>query len=438
MPARTSKALTAWTELNDRQQGTLAVIYELDQAAETGRRIDAAQGVYDKRPANAWRSIDFAHEPALRKVFGWTQLQERLMWRGWDNQGNGSTMAALTRRGLIEHDSRPTRYGFMRMVRLTREGRAVARAGVSLTPGGARKAALGQRSWEVLALLWAAGLRGEPLKWGYSTTIEQALIKKHVPPLACTVPGGYEITDRGRDFYREHYAAHTAAHPDVRAPHPDGAKVEPWPAAADIILSQHRQLYRSLLTAWKDASTDRHAAEAEAAVPSPKVLAGLPAAAVAFAETRHKLWCETAEQRAALAAEHTEDIRARAEYAARSYATASLTALRTATSRTNPVDDLVPPDPEPDTWDEPPLPVPAATGIHAIDDEAQKLHAAAVGKPRKRRGPAPTRRTRRGNVRITPKPAVEPGAALYALADYLHGHVQGGALLRRLNPSAAG
>lgn len=34
-PARTSKALAAWTELNDRQQGTLAVIYELDQQAGT-------------------------------------------------------------------------------------------------------------------------------------------------------------------------------------------------------------------------------------------------------------------------------------------------------------------------------------------------------------------------------------------------------------------
>ena len=37
--------------------------------------------------------------------------------------------------------------------------------------------------------------------------------------------GGYEITDRGRWFYREHYAAHA----DVRAPHPDGGDAEPWP-----------------------------------------------------------------------------------------------------------------------------------------------------------------------------------------------------------------
>jgi DNA-binding MarR family transcriptional regulator len=437
MPARTSKALQTWQELNDRQQGTLAVIYDLDQAAESGRRKDAARGVYDDRPADAWRSIDFAHEPALRKVFGWTQLQERLMGRGWDNQGNGSTMSALARRGLITRDSRPTQFGRMHTVRLTREGRAAARAGNNLNPGGPRKAALGRRSWEVLALLWSAHLRGEPLKWGYSTTIERALIDKHVPPLARNRDdySGYEITDRGREFYREHYAAHAAAHPDVHAPHPDGTDAEPWPPAADSTLAQHQQLYRSLHAAWKDACTARQAAEKEATAPLPKTPAGLPAAAVAQAEKRHNLWCDTARQRADLAAEHAEDLRAQAEHAARSYAVAALTVYRAAVTGADPLDGLTPPDPEPDTWDEPALAAPVETGIHAIDAEATKLHAAAVGKPLKRRGPAPTRRTRRGNVRLTETPPTQPGAALYALAAYLSGQVRDGALIRRLHPA---
>ena len=43
MPARTAKALDAWQALNDRQQGTLAVIYDLDQAADSGRRRAAAR-----------------------------------------------------------------------------------------------------------------------------------------------------------------------------------------------------------------------------------------------------------------------------------------------------------------------------------------------------------------------------------------------------------
>ncbi|MER6092416.1 hypothetical protein [Streptomyces bluensis] len=436
MPARTSKALQTWNDLNDRQQGTLAVIYDLDQAAEAGRRSGAARGEYDDRPADAWRSIDFAHEPALRDIFGWTLLQERLMGRGWDNQGNGSTMAALERRGLITRDERPTRWGYMRTVRLTREGRAAARAGTSLSPGGRRKAALGHRSWEVLALLWSAHLRGEPLKWGYSSTIERALIDKHVPPLACFLPtGGYEITDRGRDFYRKHYAAHTAAHPTVQAPHPDGSDVEPWPPTVDKLLAEHRQFYRGLLAAWKDACTAQQAAEKEATALLPKMSDTLPAAVVDQAEARHKLWCGTAQQRAALAAEHTEDLHTRAGHAARAYAVAALTAHNAAVTQANPLENMTPPDPEPDTWDEPPLPAPKETGINAIDAEATKLHAAAVGRPLKRRGPAPTRRTRRGNVRITEKPAAEPGAALYALAEHLRGHVQDGALVRRLHPA---
>lgn len=438
MPPRTSKALQTWNDLNDRQQGTLAVIYDLDQAAEAGRRADAARGIYDNRPADAWRSIDFAHEPALRSVFGWTTLQERLMWRGWDNQGNGSTMAALERRGLITRDGRPTKWGYMRTVRLTREGRAAAKAGTSLTPGGPRKAALGRRSWEVLALLWSAHQRGQPLKWGYSTTIERALIDKHVPPLASRTTDGYEITDRGRDFYRTQHAAHTAAHPDVHAPHPDGTDAEPWPPAADKMLAQHRQLYRALLAAWKDARDAQQAAEKEATAPSPKTPAALPAAVAALSETRHKLWCETAQQRGILAAEHAEDLHTRAEHAARGYAVAALTSYRAAVAQANPLDGLEPPAPDIEDWDEPPLPAPPATGIHAIDAEVTKLHAAAVGRPVKRRGPAPTRRTRRGNVRVVEKSPLEPGASLYALAEYLRGHVAGGALVRRLHLTSGG
>jgi len=63
-----TKALDAWTELNDRQQGTLAVIYDLDQEDERGRRADAARGNYDKTPAAEWRLLDFAHDPSLRKT----------------------------------------------------------------------------------------------------------------------------------------------------------------------------------------------------------------------------------------------------------------------------------------------------------------------------------------------------------------------------------
>jgi hypothetical protein len=116
------KALEAWTELNDRQQGTLAVIYELDQENEMGRRADAARGHYDKTPAAEWRLLDFAHDPSLRELLGPTAMQAHLESRGWDNQGNGSTMAALVKRGLVVHgERRPTRFGRMMRVKLTNQ-----------------------------------------------------------------------------------------------------------------------------------------------------------------------------------------------------------------------------------------------------------------------------------------------------------------------------
>ena len=341
--ARTPKALAAWTELNDRQQGTLAVIYELDQQAEASHRRAGARGDFDRTPAAVWRAIDFAHDPSLRELVGWTEMQIRLESHGWDNQGNGSTVAALAGRRLLTRGQHPTDLGWMLTVTLTSAGRAAARAGTSITPGGAPKAALARRSWEVLALLWAAGQHGEALTWGYSTTIERVLIDRHVPPLAQRVPGGYEITGRGRDFYREHHAAHAAAHTDVNAPHPDGTDAEPWPPQADEILTRHRRYYRALCAAWQDARDARQAAEEEAAAAPPDLPGILPAAVAEQAAARHQLWTGTARQRAELAAAHAEDTGARAAQAARAYAVAALAAFRAAALRTDPLDVLQPP-----------------------------------------------------------------------------------------------
>jgi hypothetical protein len=430
--ARTSKALAAWTELNDRQQGTLAVIYELDQEAEAAHRRAGARREFSRASAASWRAIDFAHDPSLRDLVGWTEMQTRLERRGWDNQGNGSTVAALTSRGLIRRGSRPTDLGIMATITLTTDGRAAARAGTAMP--GTPRAALSHRAWEVLALLWAAGKRGEPLKWGHSTTIEHVLISKHVPPLAEDVPGGYAITDRGRWFYREHYAACAAAHPDVNAPHPDGTEAEPWPPQADEILTQHRRYYRALCAAWQDASTARQGAEKEAAAAPAEVPEGLPAVAEQAA-MRHQLWHDTARQRAELAAAHAEDLRTWAQQAARAYAVAALAAFRAAALRSDPLDVLQPPG-EADAWDEQRLAPPAETGIYAIDAEARKLHAAAVGAPLARRGPAPKRRSRYASL-AAPSPEL-PGSRLAALADFLHGHADGGALMRRLHGAHQG
>ncbi len=59
------------------------------------------------------------------------------------------------------------------------------------------------------------------------------------------------------------------------------------------------------------------------------------------------------------------------------------------------------------------------------------MHAAAVGTPLPRRGPAPKRRSR------YPAPALSgqelPGSELAALAEFLRGRMENGALVRRLH-----
>ncbi|MFF6903332.1 hypothetical protein [Streptomyces hydrogenans] len=440
--AGAGKALVAWRELNDRQQGTLAVIFDLDQAAESGRRKAAARGEWDDRPASEWRAIDFAHEPGDRRAFGWTTMQEWLASRGWDNQGNGSTVAALAARGLLERDVRPTTFGFMHQVRLTRAGRAAARAGTADTPGGPRKASLGERSWQVLALLWAAAARDKILPWGHSLTIEKVLIDKHVPPLAEFVAtgrgGGYRITDRGRDFYREQYAAHAAAYPDVTAPHPDGLRAEPWPADADARLQRLGRVRQALARAWKEARDQHQAAQDEAQSPAATGLAAeererslraLPAEAARLLADRTRLWQDTARQRAEQAAADTARLEQLLDGAARAWAAAALRGFNAAVTGTDPL-AVLPAADDPDDWAEDRLVPPAQTGVHALDDEAGRLYAAAVGTPRKRRGPAP--KFRRSRTR--PPEAPEPGAPYAELARWLSAELAGGSLVRRLHP----
>lgn len=438
--AGTGKALEAWRELNDRQQGTLAVIFALDQAAEQGRKQGVARGEFDNRPASEWRSIDFAHDPSDRRMFGWTTMQTRLASEGWDSQGNGSTLAALAARGLIERAMRTTTFGLMHQVRLTRTGRAAARVGTANTPGGPRKAALGERSWEVLALLWAADTRGEMLRWNYSATIDKVLIDKHVPPLAefvATAGGGYRITDRGRDFYREQYAAHTAAHPTVTAPHPDGARAEPWPVEADKRLVRLALTHRALARAWKEARDQHQQAQKEADPKSPagiaaqqreQYLGDLPEEAARLRADRAVLWQDTARQRAEQAAADTVRLEQLLTDAARAWAAAALRGFNSAVTGTDPL-TVLPAGDDTNEWTEPRLVQPEETGVHGLDSEAGRRYAAAVGTPRKRRGPAP-----KGRYYLAPQ-TTEPGTPCAELARWLTGQLKGGSLVRRLHPN---
>jgi hypothetical protein len=442
-----SKALEAWQELNDRQQGTLKVLFTLDQQAEEERRERGARGHWDKTPASEWRLIDFSLLPAREfgapgryLDHGMTTAQRLLAEAGWDSQGNGATLAALEHRGLIRTATRSTGTSHgMRCVALTTAGRSAARAGLRMPT---RKAALPAWAWEALIDLWEAGQDGGYVHRRESEALEKALMTRHVPPLAERVPaseenkfrGGYRITGRGRDFYAEFYAQHAAAYPHVRAPHPGGPAAEPWPKVIDGILGEHSALYQVLAGQWDAAATAARTADEEAAAPPPQPKPGTPPAVAEMAAARHQLWTETARQRAELAAAHADDLAARASYAARAYAVTATTAFNAAVAGAIAVGQVQPPVPDPDDWDEPRLAPPAETGIAVIDEQARRLHQDAAGTPVRRRGPAPKWRNRY-KFYGTPKPE-KPGDKHAALAAFLCKHAEGGELLRRLHPTA--
>jgi hypothetical protein len=118
--------------------------------------------------------------------------------------------------------------------------------------------------------------------------------------------------------------------------------------------------------------------------------------------------------------------------AARAYAAAALAAFTAAALRSDPLDVLEPPS-DGDDWDEQRLAPQPETGIHAVDAEAKKLHAEAVGAPLPRSGPAPKRRSRYAAL-AAPKQEL-PGSKLAALAEFLRGHTTSGILVRRLHPT---
>ncbi|MGW5421636.1 hypothetical protein [Streptomyces sp. NPDC003943] len=66
------------------------------------------------------------------------------------------------------------------------------------------------------------------------------------------------------------------------------------------------------------------------------------------------------------------------------------------------------------------------TGLPGIDEGAQRLHAAAHGQLPKKKTPA--------QRRSTPPPAEEPAPPYADYARFLHSHLNGGELLRRLQP----
>ncbi|GGP78482.1 hypothetical protein [Streptomyces melanogenes] len=430
MPAKAKQSVrerrkAVWDSLNERQQIFLRTIYDLDQANEANR------GRFDSRPAEVWRQIDFTHDPYNRELFGITALQSRLESAGHHSQGNGATMTHLIKKNLIEQGLRPVAMGVMITVTLTREGRAVYRAGNHVAPVSSRQQVdLTERSWQVMGKLWDADRRGTFLKWGYSTTIDHVLIDKH--HLAERADGGYgyRLTDHGRTYYRAHWTEYAEVYPDIDNPHPDG--IELWPASVDTALARAQARYNGLARAWQEAREAADKARERAARPDPEPMYPLESEGTEMAAERHTLTVESARREAALAERQMRRLEPVLKDAAFTCARDAAAVFTAAAAGKDPAAALEQPARRTFT-----LPKPPSTGLDHIDDHTAKLHAQATAPtpPPAPKTPAP----RRSRSAYTPPPPAPPAPyeAVASYASHLARHVAGGALTRRLHTSRA-
>jgi hypothetical protein len=210
----------AWAGLNTRQQEYLQAILAEDQAVEA--EIKARRARWERvPPAAEWRLVTFSIALPARLV-GYSTVVERLRQAGHHDPGAGSTLSALRRRDLVEveHDKievRPVGWVDRVRVRLTRDGRATARAGAGVTAPAATPAGMMGR-WSLLALarLYAAGEQGlahystdrEKRAPSHNTLLQLERRKEgsfyESSPGATRLDGGVRISAAGRRHYELH------------------------------------------------------------------------------------------------------------------------------------------------------------------------------------------------------------------------------------------
>ncbi|MFD9190369.1 hypothetical protein ACFWCA_19325 [Streptomyces phaeochromogenes] len=258
-----------WAELNPRQQIYLAVIFHADQNAETNQKGGAFDWGHGP-PASEWRWQTFSIK-APTDIVGRTTIQYALAAEGEHDQGAGSSLAALRRRGLIEvmEDIVHTLLGGVPRVRvkLTTLGRATARAGLGHTaPKSPPRGMLSEWLWSNLVRMYQAGPAGMPATSPRGTPYEERapsgkamlfleryqgrsggrlIESKRVrcgepfeSHLGHTVHPSEErlyLTESGRAHYEQHVRCYAELWPDVDAPIPDEL-----PADAHSSLDDHK------------------------------------------------------------------------------------------------------------------------------------------------------------------------------------------------------
>ncbi|MFF4902539.1 hypothetical protein [Streptomyces sp. NPDC001068] len=238
------------------------MIYDADQDAEATQKGGAFDWGHGP-PASEWRWQTFSIK-ASKDLVGRTRIQYALERQDEHDQGAGSSLAALRRRGLIEvmEDFVHTILGMVPRVRvkLTTIGRATARAGLGHTaPKTAPRGMLSEWLWSNLVRLYRAGPHGLPDYAPRGTPYEdrapshkalfflQQMDRKggrlvetkrvetgaepfesHLNPGLLITPteNRVRLTDAGRTHYEQHVRCYAELWPDIDAPVPDELPVD--------------------------------------------------------------------------------------------------------------------------------------------------------------------------------------------------------------------
>ncbi|QFU86656.1 hypothetical protein [Amycolatopsis sp. YIM 10] len=188
---------TTLGRLNARQQQYLDIVFELDQQAERDQRRRWHQGL-PRQPADQWRWIPYATRHAHASL---TPAQQALKACGLHSAGSGSTLAALTRRGLLEIRDitidgvgGPAR---QTQLRLTRAGRQAAR--INQSPRDTEPDPLPLWLYEALARVGSAQPPGLP-KVDISRVAARRLGPKEYGYIEDSTAWSYALTDAGRQY----------------------------------------------------------------------------------------------------------------------------------------------------------------------------------------------------------------------------------------------
>ncbi len=422
------KALATFEALNERQQTWLLVIYEHDQQAEDANSASWVKGQRDSQPASVWRWLEYGlvnFQLADRNGELQSALRHAKVW----DQGAGATIAVLVERGLIETRYTEVGIGHRLWMKLTRTGRAAARAGGANDTAPRRTRATGQVTkavWSMLAAVRQAGDQGLERMvsgaWQALSERDPALISlDDKRSLRTTI----RLTAAGLAHYRDHWHAYAKLYPGIDAPHPDPAAVPDWPAEAEHHLQRLADAVHALETDLHGIDQRRRTLEpvrAPGANPTPE-----QTEAKRLRQQLHQL-DQTAQDELA---RHHELVLELYRTAIARYAAVTTAVTNAVANGTDPRDSLHEPPAQLTSDDHLADRARPSTGLAGVDRNITTAYTAA------HQGPRPTRR-RRNTVQLGPglqsirEPAGPNLAAVRDYAQHLHHLTRGGQLGRLL------